>query len=109
MQVIRRIAGELPLPWEDLQAGAHIVRALGRYRGTVLSLVNRDPARRSTVTEFIRASRDIVSRVSLTVSRAGSAPVLDCPGPSLGPGTPAASTPGSSPQDTALSAETAAG
>lgn len=64
VQVMRRIVGELPLPWEDVQTGAPIARALGRYRGTIMSLLHRDPARRPAVAEFLRTSRDIVSRVS---------------------------------------------
>ena len=63
---MRRLAGELPLPWEDVQTCSHITRALGRYCGTVLALVDRDPARRPSVAEFIRTSRDIISRTSVS-------------------------------------------
>eukprot|EP00892_Ulva_mutabilis_P011476 jgi/Ulvmu1/8700/UM047_0040.1 len=76
-QVMARLAGELPLPWEDEQASTPITHALGRYRGTVLALVRRDPARRASVAEFIQLSRDLISRTSLSAPREAPVRVLD--------------------------------
>ena len=51
MQVIARLKGEAPLPWEgDLSSS--VARYLGSFQGPVLRLLHRDPARRSSMRRF---------------------------------------------------------
>ena len=51
LQVERQAAGEVPLPWEDIEAPAawHAMRSL---RAVVLQMLSRDPARRPPLETF---------------------------------------------------------
>ena len=51
MQVIARLKGEMPLPWEG-ELTAAVVRHLGTFRGPVLQLLHRDPAHRISMRRF---------------------------------------------------------
>ena len=51
MQVIARLMGEKPLPWEGGLTAAD-VRHLGMFRGPVLRLLHRDPAHRISMRRF---------------------------------------------------------
>ena len=51
MQVVARLVGELPLPWEgELPAGTRA--KLGIFKAPVLRLLHRDPAQRATMADF---------------------------------------------------------
>jgi hypothetical protein len=53
VQVVSALRGENDLPWEGKNL-ANFERKLGRMRGPVLALLNRDPAKRMTCTEFVK-------------------------------------------------------
>jgi hypothetical protein len=51
--VVSALRGETDLPWEGKNFEKH-ERKLGRMRGPVLALLNRNPAKRMTCTEFVK-------------------------------------------------------
>lgn len=54
MQVLKRLRGDVPLPWEEgLSAEAH--KQLGLLKGPVLGLLQRDTASRGNVKDFHQA------------------------------------------------------
>jgi hypothetical protein len=53
VQVVSALRGEKDLPWEGNNL-EKFERKLGRMRGPVLALLNRDPAKRMTCAEFVR-------------------------------------------------------
>ena len=58
VQVIAQLRGELPLPWEqDTDEGNR--NKLGAFKGPVLQLLQRDPARRVSMRRF----HDVCSRL----------------------------------------------
>lgn len=53
MQVVSQLRGESDLPWEGERL-SKVERKLGKMRGPVLALLNRDPAQRMTAAQFVR-------------------------------------------------------
>lgn len=51
VQIVRRLRGELPLPWES-DMGKDVMRGLTVFKKPVQQLLERDPLRRSTVRSF---------------------------------------------------------
>ena len=48
---MQRLRGDLPMPWEG-QLSAAVQRKLGAFKGPVLQLLERDPARRASMSAF---------------------------------------------------------
>jgi hypothetical protein len=53
VQVVSALRGEKELPWEGKNLWKW-ERKLGRMRGPVLALLQRDPAKRMTCAEFVK-------------------------------------------------------
>lgn len=55
LQVRDRIAGRVPLPWEEPEAKASGHRQLRILKHTVLACLNRDPSARPTAAKLLRS------------------------------------------------------
>ena len=62
-QVMSQLRGEAPLPWEG-ELSAHTLRQLGAFKGPVLQLLRRDPARRASMRSFHDACTKLFASVS---------------------------------------------
>ena len=51
VQVVDRLVGELPLPWEK-ELSPLVVRQLGVLRGPVMQLLQREPSERISMDRF---------------------------------------------------------
>ena len=51
VQVVARLLGELPLPWEE-ELSSLVVRQLGVFRGPVMQLLQREPSDRISMDRF---------------------------------------------------------
>ena len=54
LQVMQRLRGDLPLPWEG-ELSPEVRRCLGTFRGPILELLRRDPAKRIAMRTFHQA------------------------------------------------------
>jgi hypothetical protein len=54
MQIMDMIQGVQPLPWEDPDTAPVLMRNFGYFKNAVMSLLERDPARRPSMAEFRR-------------------------------------------------------
>lgn len=52
LQVIARLEGKLPLPWEDGELSDEACHKLGPMRGEILAMLSRDPAQRLDMHSF---------------------------------------------------------
>jgi hypothetical protein len=52
MQVMDKIAGVEPLPWEDEATAPALLRRFGHFKMAVMGLLNRDPSARPSMSEF---------------------------------------------------------
>lgn len=50
MQVVAQLLGEEPLPWENMSTADR--HKLGAFRGPIMELLNRDPAKRPSMPQF---------------------------------------------------------
>ena len=49
-----KIAGVMPLPWEDPNTAPALLRQFGHFKLPVLSLLERDPAKRPSMDQFLK-------------------------------------------------------
>lgn len=61
MQVVSKIVGDVPLPWEGPDQGRELLKRAGKLRSNVLRLLHRDPAERLTVNAFVQACSNMLS------------------------------------------------
>ena len=54
LQIMQRLRGDLPLPWEG-DLSLDIRRRLGSFKGLILQLLDRDPVLRITMRSFHHA------------------------------------------------------
>eukprot|EP00892_Ulva_mutabilis_P004147 jgi/Ulvmu1/2103/UM125_0007.1 len=59
-RVIAMLRGEVPLPWEGWLPSA-VSRKLGQFKGPIMQLLNRDPAKRVSVRQFHHACTSLVT------------------------------------------------
>jgi hypothetical protein len=65
VQVMAQLRGELALPWEG-DMSLQVQRGLGAFKGPVLQLLDRDPARRVSMKRFHAAcTRLFASRTTV--------------------------------------------
>lgn len=60
LQVMAQLRGEMALPWEE-DMPPKMQRALGAFKGPVLQLLHRDPARRVSMKRFHTACTHLFS------------------------------------------------
>ena len=65
MQVLARLAGELPLPWEE-QLSPVMAHQLGVFKGPVLQLLEREPSARISMERFKNLCRTAVAGQSFS-------------------------------------------
>jgi hypothetical protein len=61
VQVIAMILGEQQAPWEDPGGPAALLSRVGRLRGMVLGLLQRDPASRTPIAHAVVACQRIMA------------------------------------------------
>lgn len=61
MQVIQQLLGEQPLPWEGAGLSAAQRSRLGVFRRPVMQLLERDPGRRPSLSQFCDMASSIFS------------------------------------------------
>lgn len=67
VQVMARIVGEQPLPWEAAAEGSQeLLRRLGRFQPGILGLLQRDPEQRLTIAAFISRCRSVLEQTVAT-------------------------------------------
>ena len=54
LQVMQRLRGDLPLPWEG-ELSPEVRRCLGTFRGPIMQLLHRDPTKRIAMRTFHQA------------------------------------------------------
>lgn len=59
VQVVRQLLGEESLPWERMNAATR--KTLGAFKSPILQLLNRDPSKRPTMSEFYNNCNAIFS------------------------------------------------
>jgi hypothetical protein len=59
VQIIKQLKGDAELPWEGERGDPEVLRKLRSLRGPILSLLERDPTKRSSMTTFCEQCDDI--------------------------------------------------
>lgn len=61
MQIVARIVGEMPLPWEEQDKARTLLKGAGKFRGPVLSLLERNPELRPSIAAFMQHCSSLLS------------------------------------------------
>lgn len=59
------ILGDIEAPWEDKRTAPAMFKSLGNLKQPIMGLLDRDPNERSTVSDFLRACRRMVSNTTI--------------------------------------------
>lgn len=60
-QVVAQVVGEEPLPWEEEGRARVLLKHSGQFRAPLLSLLERNPAMRPSMSSFLHECSRVVS------------------------------------------------
>ena len=64
LQTIAMVLGTEEAPWEAPATSAALLNKLGYFKKPVLALLDRNPAERPTMAEFLQACRRVLSHTT---------------------------------------------
>jgi hypothetical protein len=64
MQVVAQILGESLAPWVGADAGKTLLKGVGKFRAPVLSLLQRDPSARPSISAFMQRCNSLLASTS---------------------------------------------